>query len=58
MKFFHRTGRGSGRSGPSQRIARYSAGLIDVFQEDPRVEATALVPLAGRFRYDILQLIP
>jgi len=27
---------------------------VDVFEEDPPVESAALVPLAGRLRYDIV----
>jgi hypothetical protein len=36
---------------PSSAI---SADSVDVFEEDPLVEAAALVPFAGRFRHDIL----
>jgi hypothetical protein len=47
MKFFHRTDRGPGRSGFGQH-PRYSADLINVFEEDPLLEAATLVPLARR----------
>ena len=49
MKFFSPNGPWFMPPGLGQRLARYSADLVDVFEEDPLVEAAALGALAVRF---------
>src|SRR5580658_3449998 len=49
LKFFLPNGPWFSSSG-----TRSNADLLDVLEEDPLVEAAPLVPLAGRFRNDIL----
>jgi hypothetical protein len=51
MRFFHRTDRGSSRQGFGQRIARYSADLLDVFQERSAGRSRRAPATASRITY-------